>query len=200
MNEQERLPLVSIVTPSLSQGEFIEEAILSVLEQDYPRIEHIVVDGGSTDGTLDVLHRYQHLRWVSEPDGGQADALNKGFGMAHGEIYGWLNSDDLYLPGAISAAVEVMRTTECGLGTSTWSHSISVDNSTTRTSLLNQGRSSPATHSQRLEASMSHTDMRWIMSSSCESEPASQSAPSIVFLLPIGTTRGRRPWPSPMAS
>jgi len=120
MNEQERLPLVSIVTPSLNQGEFIEEAILSVLEQDYPRIEHIVVDGGSTDGTLDVLHRYQHLRWVSEPDGGQADALNKGFEMAHGEIYGWLNSDDLYLPGAISAAVEVMRTTECGLVHGGW--------------------------------------------------------------------------------
>jgi glycosyltransferase involved in cell wall biosynthesis len=120
MTEPERLPLVSVVTPSLNQGEFIEDAILSVLEQGYARIEHIVVDGASTDGTLEVLHRHPHLRWVSEPDRGQADALNKGFEMARGEIYGWLNSDDLYLPGAISAAVEVMLTTGCGLVHGGW--------------------------------------------------------------------------------
>lgn len=120
MTEQERVPLVSVVTPSLNQGEFIEETILSVLEQGYPHIEHIVVDGGSTDGTLDVLHRYPHLRWVSEPDRGQADALNKGFEMAKGEIYGWLNSDDLYLPGAVSAAVKVILTTGCGLVHGGW--------------------------------------------------------------------------------
>ncbi|MGI8421849.1 MAG: glycosyltransferase family 2 protein, partial [Gaiellaceae bacterium] len=113
-------PLVSIVTPSFNQGSFIEETILSVAEQDYPRVEHIVVDGGSTDGTLDVLRRHPHLRWVSEPDGGQADAVNRGFALARGEIFGWLNSDDTYLPGAIAAAVETLRDTGCGLVHGGW--------------------------------------------------------------------------------
>lgn len=112
--------MVSIVTPSFNQGAFIEETIQSVLRQDYPHLEHIVVDGGSTDGTLDTLRRYSRLRWISEPDRGQADALNKGFAMAGGEIFGWLNSDDLYLPGAISAAVEVLRSTGCGLVHGAW--------------------------------------------------------------------------------
>jgi glycosyltransferase involved in cell wall biosynthesis len=115
------LPLVSIVTPSLDQGRYIEATIRSVLEQDYPRIEHIVVDGGSTDETPDVLRRYRHLRWVAEPDRGQAHALNKGFAMATGEVFGWLNADDIYLPGAISAVVEVLRETGCGLVHGGWS-------------------------------------------------------------------------------
>ena len=94
-------PLVSIVTPSLNQGRFIGEAIRSVLGQDYPRLEHIVVDGGSTDDTLSVLRRFEHLHWVSEPDDGQADAINKGFRMAHGEIFAWLNADDFYTRGTL---------------------------------------------------------------------------------------------------
>lgn len=114
------LPLVSIVTPSLNQGQFIEETIRSVLDQDYPRIEHIVVDGGSADETLAVLERYPHLTWVSEPDGGQADAVNKGFGMAKGEVFGWLNADDLYLPGAVSTAVEALRRTGSGFVHGGW--------------------------------------------------------------------------------
>jgi glycosyltransferase involved in cell wall biosynthesis len=98
-------PLVSIVTPSYNQGAFIETTIRSVLDQSYPRIEHIVVDGGSTDGTLEILARYPHVKWTSEPDSGQAEAVNKGFKRAAGEIVGWLNSDDLYLEGAVAEAV-----------------------------------------------------------------------------------------------
>jgi glycosyltransferase involved in cell wall biosynthesis len=117
---ESELPLVSVVTPSLNQGRYLEEAIESVLAQDYPRIEHIVVDGGSTDETLDVLARHSHLRWVSEPDTGQSAAINKGFRMAEGTVYAWLNADDYYLPGAISTAVEVLRTTGCGLVHGGW--------------------------------------------------------------------------------
>jgi len=93
------LPLVSIVTPSYNQGRFIEDTILSVKNQDYPNIEHIVVDGGSNDDTLEILRKYEdeyNLKWISEPDEGQSDAVNKGFRMAEGEIIGWLNSDDVY--------------------------------------------------------------------------------------------------------
>jgi glycosyltransferase involved in cell wall biosynthesis len=118
--EEGRLPLVSVVTPSMNQGAFIEEAIRSVLDQGYPNVEHIVVDGGSTDETLDVLRRFPHLRWISEPDGGQAEALNKGFAIARGEVFGWLNSDDLYLPGSIEAAVDVLLETGCGLVHGGW--------------------------------------------------------------------------------
>jgi glycosyltransferase involved in cell wall biosynthesis len=95
-------PKFSIVTPSFNQRAYIEEALLSVKNQAYLKVEHIVIDGGSTDGTVEVLRDYgsrpgwEHLQWISEPDGGQSDALNKGFKMASGEIVGWLNSDDCY--------------------------------------------------------------------------------------------------------
>jgi len=100
-------PLVSIVTPSFHSGEFLEQTIESVLAQDYPRIEYIVMDGGSTDGTLAILERYRdRLQFVSEPDQGAADAINRGFERSRGQILAWLGADDLYLPGAIAAAVE----------------------------------------------------------------------------------------------
>lgn len=116
----EDVPLVSIVTPSLEQGRFIEDAIRSVLEQDYPRIEHIVVDGGSTDETLAILESHPQLIWVSEPDDGQADAINKGFRLAGGSIFAWLNADDAYLPGAVSTAVAALRETGAGLVHGGW--------------------------------------------------------------------------------
>jgi len=114
------LPLVSVVTPSLNQGRFIEATIQSVLEQDYPHIEHLVIDGCSADTTIDVLRRYPHLRWVSELDRGQADAVNTGFRMARGTIFAWLNADDLYLPGAISAGVQILQATGCAVVHGSW--------------------------------------------------------------------------------
>jgi glycosyltransferase involved in cell wall biosynthesis len=103
-------PLVSIVIPSYNQCCFIAETVNSVLSQDYSHLECIVIDGGSTDGTLDVLRRYdERLRWISEPDRGQAHAVNKGWHMAHGQILGWLNSDDTYRPGAIQAIVAAFQ-------------------------------------------------------------------------------------------
>jgi glycosyltransferase involved in cell wall biosynthesis len=102
-------PLVSIVTPSLNQGRYLREAIESVLAQTYTPIEHVVVDGGSSDGTPELLREYDHLRWVSEPDRGQSHALNKGFAMARGEILGWLNADDAYEPHAVAAGVEALE-------------------------------------------------------------------------------------------
>jgi glycosyltransferase involved in cell wall biosynthesis len=116
----EELPLVSIVTPSLNQARYIEHTIESVAAQDYPRIEHVVVDGGSTDGTLEILKRFEHLRWVSEPDRGQSDAIRKGFALAAGDIFAWLNADDLYLPGAVSTAVAALRRSGAGLVYGAW--------------------------------------------------------------------------------
>lgn len=87
---------ISIITPSLNQGRFIEECIKSVLIQNYENFEHIIIDACSTDNTLDVLSKYHHLIWVSEKDKGQSDALNKGLDMASGDIIGWLNADDYY--------------------------------------------------------------------------------------------------------
>jgi glycosyltransferase involved in cell wall biosynthesis len=102
-------PLVSIVTPSYNQGQFLEATLCSVLEQDYPRLEYIVMDGGSTDGSPQILERYASrlAYWESQPDRGQAHAINKGLQHAHGDILGWLNSDDVLLPGVVSQVVQV---------------------------------------------------------------------------------------------
>jgi glycosyltransferase involved in cell wall biosynthesis len=99
-------PAVSIITPCLNAARFVETAIESVLSQDYARIEYIIMDGGSTDGTLQILKRYEdRVTLVSGRDGGAADAIRRGFELSSGNILGWLNADDAYLPGAISAAV-----------------------------------------------------------------------------------------------
>ena len=97
-------PTISIVTPSFQHGRFIERTVQSVVGQKYPALEYVVQDGGSTDGTLEILEHVgdRLTRWVSEPDGGHADALNRGFRWTTGEIMGWLNSDDLLLPGSLA--------------------------------------------------------------------------------------------------
>jgi glycosyltransferase involved in cell wall biosynthesis len=102
-------PKISIITPSYNQGKFIEKNILSVIDQGYPNIEHIIIDGGSTDSTVGILKKYPHLLWVSEKDTGQSNAFNKGLKMATGEIIGWINSDDYLEKGALFEVADVFE-------------------------------------------------------------------------------------------
>ena len=96
------LPRISIITPSFNQAQFLEQTIKSVLDQGYPNLEYFIIDGGSTDGSADIIRRYskQLTYWVSEKDRGQTHAINKGLERATGEIIAYINSDDLYVPGA----------------------------------------------------------------------------------------------------
>lgn len=102
---------VSIVMPLYNQVDYIERSIFSVLNQDYSNIELIIIDGGSTDGSIEIIKKYESYLayWMTEPDEGQSDALNKGFEHATGEIFGWLNADDLYMPDAIERAVDALN-------------------------------------------------------------------------------------------
>jgi glycosyltransferase involved in cell wall biosynthesis len=106
--EYKSLPFVSIITPAYNAMPYLKTTIESVLNQEYPNLEHIVFDGGSRDNSVEILKSYSHLIWVSEKDRGQSHALNKGFAIAKGEIIGWLNADDTYTPGAINKAVSFL--------------------------------------------------------------------------------------------
>ena len=103
------LPSISIVTPSFNQGSYLERTVKSILSQNYPNLEYVVIDGGSTDNSVDILNRYSNdlHYWVSESDSGHANALNKGFSHTTGEIMGWLNSDDMYFPGCFNTISEI---------------------------------------------------------------------------------------------
>ena len=103
------LPSVSVITPSYNSAEFIEDAILSVSRQERVAVEHIVIDGASSDGTIDIVKRHAGVQWISEPDRGQSDAINKGFLRARGELMGWLNADDYYLPASLEAIARAAR-------------------------------------------------------------------------------------------
>lgn len=106
--EKTSWPKISIITPSYNQGKFIEETIRSVLLQDYPNLEYIIIDGGSTDNSVEIIKKYEKWLsyWVSEPDNGQADAIYRGFEIASGDIIAYINSDDFYYPGAIKKVAE----------------------------------------------------------------------------------------------
>lgn len=105
-------PLVTVVTPSFNQGQFLEETIKSVLNQDYPNIEYIIIDGGSTDDSLEIIKKYSNklAYWVSEKDSGQSDAINKGWNLAHGKYITWINSDDVLAFGVIQNFVNYLET------------------------------------------------------------------------------------------
>lgn len=105
----ESYPKISIVTPSYNQGMFLEQTILSVLDQDYPNLEYIIIDGGSTDNSVEIIKKYEHqlAYWVSEPDRGQSHALNKGFQKVTGDIVGWINSDDVYFSSDVFKKVAI---------------------------------------------------------------------------------------------
>ncbi len=109
---QNALPKVSIVTPSFNQAPFLEETMRSVLGQDYTNIEYLVMDGGSSDDSVAIIRKYESrlAYWQSQKDKGQTDAINQGFARASGDILAWLNSDDVLLPGAVSAAVKALET------------------------------------------------------------------------------------------
>lgn len=103
---------ISILTPSYNQSAFIEKNILSVMNQNWVNYEHIIIDGGSTDGTIEILKKYPHLKWKSERDEGQADALNKGIQLASGDIIGWINSDDYYAENIFKEIIIIFQNTD----------------------------------------------------------------------------------------
>ena len=111
LNRDLAWPRISIVTPSFNQGRFLERTILSVLNQNYPNLEYIVMDGGSTDESVEIIKKYENYLayWISEKDNGQSDAIKKGFQKSTGEILAWLNSDDIYLSGALRGVAGFFR-------------------------------------------------------------------------------------------
>jgi|AntAceMinimDraft_17_1070374.scaffolds.fasta_scaffold00810_12 glycosyltransferase involved in cell wall biosynthesis len=111
LNKNPNYPKISIVTPSYNQADFLERTILSVLNQNYPNLEYIIIDGGSTDGSVEIIKKYEKYLsyWVSEKDKGQADAINRGFQKSTGSIAGWQNSDDVYAPNVISKTVKYLQ-------------------------------------------------------------------------------------------
>lgn len=105
-------PKISVITPSYNAAKTIERAIHSVLAQNYSNVQHVIIDGGSTDGTFDIIQKHQHIKWVSERDQGQSDAMNKGFNLANGELIVYLNADDEFAPGVFEKVVSVYQSSK----------------------------------------------------------------------------------------
>lgn len=133
-NLMNSLPKISIVIPSFNQGEFIEETILSIISQEYPNLELIVIDGGSSDNTIDIIKKYENSihYWISEKDNGQSHAINKGLKLATGQLHSFLNSDDLLMPNSLFEVAKAFSNNEKQIITATWREGFSIEKAITR--------------------------------------------------------------------
>jgi glycosyltransferase involved in cell wall biosynthesis len=207
MNAPASQPLVSIVTPSYNQAAYLEATINSVLAQDFAPLEYLIVDGASQDGSPQIIQRHtgRLAWWISEADRGQAEAINKGFQHAKGEIVAWLNSDDVYLPGAIQSAVNALQANpQAGM---VYGDAITIDPAGRPLNRLAFGDwglfdlmnfrvvCQPAVFMRRPDTWMPLITLCWITSCGCAWRAWRPSSTSRNYGPPTATTRRRKTWP-----